>query len=68
MSNDRSGFPGMVMAVTHLVWVVSGGVKTHAALAPVVANPMAATTPGRHASSLDRVVMDLSSYISTLGD
>jgi hypothetical protein len=61
MSNDRSGFPGIAIAVTHWVWVVSGGVKTHAAFAPVAANDMAATTPGRHASSLDRVVMDVSS-------
>jgi hypothetical protein len=54
----------MKMAVTHLVWIVagSGGAKTHgAALAPVAVNDMAATTPERHASSLDRVVMDVSS-------
>jgi hypothetical protein len=54
----------MKMAVTHLVWIVagSGGVKTHgAALAPVAVNDMAATAPERHASSLDRVVMGISS-------
>jgi hypothetical protein len=66
MSNERSGFPGMAIAVTHVVWVVSGGVKTHCALAPVAASDVAATAPDRHASSLDRVVMDVSSNMSTL--
>src|SRR5215831_18086919 len=62
MSNDRSGFPGIAMAVTHVVWVVSGGEKTHWALAPVAANAVAATAPDRHASSLDRVVMEVFSF------
>src|SRR5262249_29681734 len=63
MSNERSGFPGMAMAVTHLVSVVSGGVNVHAAFALVAANDRAATAPGRHASSLHRVVMDVSSHV-----
>src|SRR5437879_13664419 len=66
MSNERSGFPGIAIAVTHLVWVVSAGVKTHAAFAPVAANDVAAAAPNRHASSLHRVIMDVSSNIATL--
>src|ERR1700757_3248144 len=54
MSNDRSGFPGMATAVTHLVWVVSGGVKVQsAATAPVgtsdtAPNKTAGIAPDRH--------------------
>jgi hypothetical protein len=57
MSNDRSGFPGMETAVTHLVWVASGGVKVQsAAAAPVGAsdtapNKTAGTAPDRHIDS-----------------
>jgi hypothetical protein len=59
MSNDRSGAPDIWIAVRHLVWVVSGGEKSHVALALVAANDMAPTTPDRHASSLDFVIMDV---------
>jgi hypothetical protein len=57
MSNDRSGCPGIKTAFTHLVWVVSGGVKVQSAATAFVGatdtapNTIAGITPDKDINS-----------------